>query len=136
MEFESKVFRNTRSLRKILSEFTAGELDEILEKIQLIRDEHREAEMAREQKVTERNEKLRALQSQLKEVRITRDEILNLLESDEEPSTKKRRRMKIHYRYIDLDGKEQTWTGQGLTPRRLKALMEKMGTTKENYRID
>ena len=56
--------------------------------------------------------------------------------ADEELSGKRpRRTMKARYRFTGTDGLTHEWTGQGKLPVELRKLIERDGTTKQDYLI-
>ncbi|MTD37045.1 H-NS histone family protein [Erwinia sp. CPCC 100877] len=122
---------NIRTLRAMAREFSIGQLEEILEKFSIVTEERREEERVRQQEIAEREEKLKAWVELIQADGIDPNEVVKELNG---APRKKRVARPAKYRYIDLDGSEKTWTGQGRTPKAIAQATES-GKSLEDFLI-
>ncbi|MEC6816750.1 H-NS family nucleoid-associated regulatory protein [Photobacterium toruni] len=106
---------NLRTLRAISREMSLEQLNESLEKLTQVVNERtaEEAQLHAENK--EHNEKLTAYREMLLADGIDPEELLGLMSAKPKKSNRAPRPAK--YKYVDEDGQEKTWTGQGRTPK-------------------
>lgn len=114
MSVELQNFNNIRVLRAMARELSLTQLEEMLEKIRVIVEEKREQEIEREREKSERKQKLKTWLELMQADGIDPSELLNDLPQH---TPRKRAPRAAKYRYIDVDGSEKTWTGQGRTPK-------------------
>ena len=126
-----KALFNLRSLRALSREYTLEQLQEALEKLQTVVTEREEAEAAERAKEEERNEKLAQYREMLLADGIDPEELLATL--SKAPKAKRAARP-AKYKFIDENGEEKTWTGQGRTPSALKKAIEE-GKSLEDFEI-
>lgn len=116
-----KTLSNLRSLRVIAREATLEQLEALLEKVSIVVEEKREEVKAQELEQAKFLESLNKYKEMLAQDGISADELASLLGS--EPSEKKARKpiapRPAKYKFVDAQGNEKTWTGQGRTPREL-----------------
>ncbi len=118
-----KVFTNLRSLRAASREMTLEQLQDALEKLQTVVIEREEVEAEFEATEKKRNEKLEKYREMLINDGIDPEELLASMGA---PKTKSKRATRpAKYKFIDVDGSEKTWTGQGRTPSVIKEAIEK-----------
>ena len=118
-----KVFTNLRSLRAASREMTLEQLQDALEKLQTVVTEREEVEAEFEATEKKRNEKLEQYREMLINDGIDPEELLASMGT---PKTKSKRATRpAKYKFIDIDGSEKTWTGQGRTPSVIKEALEK-----------
>lgn len=129
-DFE-KVFLNARSLRAITRELTLEQLNEGFEKLKAIVEERalNDAEVRAQQE--ERKRKISEYKELLKLEGI---ELAELLQDEESLKPTKRAPRPAKYRFVDLNGQEQTWTGQGRMPLPIKNAIES-GKSLEDFLI-
>ena len=131
MALTLKELRNQRMLSSCLRDASAQDIEEIITKIQGIYNEVKE----REERMNARNAAKQAqvanLLQQMKDSDITMED----LQAATGTAAPARAKMKVRYRFTGVDGVERTWSGQGRLPNELKKLIERDGTTKEDYRI-
>lgn len=109
-----RVFLNVRSLRAVTRELTLEQLNEGFEKLTAIVEERREAEAGLRQQQEERIRKITEYKEKLRADGIDLSELL--LGQPEVEKGSKRAPRPAKYHYIDSDGQEKTWTGQGRQP--------------------
>lgn len=120
-----KVLLNLRSLRAVARELTLEQLQEALEKLQAVVSEREEAEAEARAAEKERIEKLEKYREMLIQDGIAPEELMATLGSTKPKSKRAARPAK--YKYIDVDGSEKTWTGQGRTPKAIKEALDNGG---------
>ena len=116
-----KALLNLRSLRALSREYTLEQLEEALDKLTTVVTERSESEAEEQAKETERNEKLAQYREMLLADGIDPEELLASLAKA--PKTKRASRP-AKYKFIDENGDEKTWTGQGRTPSALKKALD------------
>ncbi|EAR54055.1 putative DNA-binding protein H-NS [Photobacterium sp. SKA34] len=126
-----KALLNLRSLRALSREYTLEQLEEALEKLTTVVQERAEAEEEEQAKENERNEKLAQYREMLLADGIDPEELLASL--SKAPKAKRAARP-AKYKFIDENGEEKTWTGQGRTPSALKLALEN-GKSLEEFEI-
>ncbi|MCG8708082.1 H-NS histone family protein [Brenneria sp. 4F2] len=117
-----KILNNIRTLRAQAREIDLETLEEMLEKLTAIVEDRREEEASIQQEQAERLAKLDAIRAQLLEDGIDPAELLDSIKS--KPAKAKRTPRPAKYKYTDEDGNEQTWTGQGRTPKIIKEALD------------
>ncbi|OAN18467.1 transcriptional regulator [Photobacterium jeanii] len=127
-----KALLNLRSLRALAREYTLEQLQEGLEKLQTVVSEREESEAEDRAKEKEREEKLNQYREMLLADGIDPEELLNSL-GGKAPKAKRPARP-AKYKFIDENGQEKTWTGQGRTPSALKAALDE-GRSLEEFEI-
>lgn len=130
-----KTFSNIRSLRVLARETTLEQLESIAEKLAIVIEEKREAVKAQELEAAKRLEGLNKYKELLAQDGISAEELALLLGSSV-PSKKREPRpaRPAKYKFIDENGNEKTWTGQGRTPRVLQAALD-AGKSLEDFAI-
>lgn len=126
-----KALLNLRSLRALSREYTLEQLEEALDKLTTVVTERSDAEAEEQAKETERNEKLTQYREMLLADGIDPEELLASLAKA--PKTKRATRP-AKYKFIDENGDEKTWTGQGRTPSALKKALDE-GQPLEEFEI-
>ncbi|MEF3089578.1 DNA-binding protein [Enterobacter sp. 10-1] len=123
---------NIRSLRVMTREFSIDVLDDMLEKLRTVTEEKRARQQAAREQKAEYQEKMSAWLELMMADGITPDELLGQQTS---PGTKKARRPRpAKYRFIDFNGLEKTWTGQGRMPKPIARAIS-AGKTLESFLI-
>ncbi|MGF1724132.1 H-NS family nucleoid-associated regulatory protein [Photobacterium nomapromontoriensis] len=126
-----KALLNLRSLRALSREYSLEQLQEALEKLQTVVSEREESEAEDMAKEKERTEKLAQYREMLLADGIDPEELLATL--NKSPKAKRAQRP-AKYKFIDENGEEKTWTGQGRTPSALKKALDE-GSTLEEFEI-
>lgn len=108
---------NIRTLRALAREFTVEVLEEMLEKFRVVTEEKRQEIAEREKQRAEQQEKINALLEMMKEDGISPADLLDPKVGLVNAQPKKRKPREAKYRFIDANGEEKTWTGQGRTPK-------------------
>ena len=129
-----KALNNIRTLRAHARETDLATLEEMLEKLTAIVEDRREEESAIRKEQEQRQAKLEAFRQKLLEDGIDPAELL-LVVGSTKPKTKSTRTPRpAKYKYTDDNGNEQTWTGQGRTPKAIATAIE-AGKTLEDFAI-
>ncbi|KTH36451.1 H-NS family nucleoid-associated regulatory protein [Klebsiella aerogenes] len=129
-----KVINNIRILRAQARDLTLETLEEMLEKLSIVVEERREDEVSTRKQQEERQTKLEAYRQKMLEDGIDPAELLSAVSSSSSKTGVKRAPRPAKYKYIDTDGSEKTWTGQGRTPLGIVAALE-AGKTLEDLEI-
>ncbi|QGF34121.1 H-NS histone family protein [Pasteurella multocida] len=127
-----KMLTNVRSLRVLARETSLEQLEIALEKFSLVVEEKREAEAKAEREIAERQARIAKLKESLIQEEITAQELaillgqeLAILLGQESQSQRKKREPRpAKYKYIDENGEERTWTGQGRTPKVIQKALD------------
>ncbi|MDX5627193.1 MULTISPECIES: H-NS family nucleoid-associated regulatory protein [unclassified Brenneria] len=127
-----KVLNNIRTLRAQAREIDLETLEEMLEKLTAIVEDRREEEATIQKEQAERQAKIEALRAKLLEDGIDPAELLAGISPKSAKAKREPRPAK--YKYIDENGDEKTWTGQGRTPKAITAALES-GKTLEDFEI-
>ncbi|MCF6688212.1 DNA-binding protein StpA [Raoultella terrigena] len=122
---------NIRSLRAMTREFSIDALDDMLEKLRIVTEEKRTQQQADHAQKAEYQEKISTWLELMMADGITPDELLGQKRS---PGTKARRPRPAKYRFIDFNGLEKTWTGQGRMPKPIARAIS-AGKTLESFLI-
>lgn len=121
-----KQLRHSRSLRALASDLTLddlnkiiGVLSEVVEERKLVMEQQKAEEEAK-------REKLEAIRQQLIADGFDPDVTLKNLASNVNKSQGKRKNKlrPAKYEFLDADGKKQTWTGQGRTPKPIQTALD------------
>ncbi|MFJ5366855.1 H-NS family nucleoid-associated regulatory protein [Pectobacterium punjabense] len=128
-----KVLNNIRTLRAQARETDLATLEEMLEKLTVIVEERREEETKVQQEQAERLAKIEALRAKLLEDGIDPAELLGSVSATKSTKSKRAPRP-AKYKYVDENGNEKLWTGQGRTPKAIVAALEN-GKTLEDFEI-
>ncbi|MGF1690502.1 H-NS family nucleoid-associated regulatory protein [Photobacterium kagoshimensis] len=128
-----KALLNLRSLRALAREYTLEQLQEGLEKLQTVVAEREESEAEEIAKEKERTEKLNQYREMLLADGIDPEELLGSLAGAKAPKAKRAARP-AKYKFVDENGEEKTWTGQGRTPSALKTALDQ-GRSLEEFEI-
>ncbi|MDV6253503.1 H-NS family nucleoid-associated regulatory protein [Vibrio sp. EA2] len=114
-ELENILF-NIRSLRAFSRDLTLNQLEEACSKLTTVVEERREEEETLRAEQVEKEAKLAAIAKQIKEQGIDVNELVSALSLKKSKSKGKRQARSAKYKYVDDNGVEKTWTGQGRTP--------------------
>ncbi|MEH0875919.1 H-NS family nucleoid-associated regulatory protein [Pectobacterium cacticida] len=128
-----KLLNNIRTLRAQARETDLATLEEMLEKLTVIVEERREEETKVQQEQAERQAKIEALRAQLLEDGIDPAELLGSVSTTKSAKSKRAPRP-AKYKYVDENGNEKLWTGQGRTPKAIAAALEN-GKTLGDFEI-
>ena len=129
-----KVLNNIRILRAQARETDLETLEEMLEKLTAIVEDRREEESAIRKEQEERQAKLEAFRQKLLDDGIDPAELLAAVGSSQPKAKSTRTPRPAKYKYTDDNGNEQTWTGQGRTPKAIATAIE-AGKTLEDFAI-
>lgn len=128
-----KILNNIRTLRAQARECTLETLEEMLEKLEVVVNERREEESQVQAEVEERTRKLQQYRDMLIADGIDPNELLSTLAAAKTPGKAKRAARPAKYSYIDENGDNKTWTGQGRTPAVIKNAIEEQGKKLEDF---
>lgn len=129
-----KILLNLRSLRATARELTLEQLQDVLEKLQTIVTEREESEAEAIAVEKERLNKLEKYRAMLLDDGIDPEELMASMGGTKtKVKTKAKRAARpAKYKYMDIDGTEKTWTGQGRTPKAIRDLLEQ-GKTMDDF---
>ncbi len=126
-----KTLLNLRQLRAGAKEYSLEQLQEMLDKLQTVVTEKQEAEEEALSLEKERQDRLNEYRQMLINDGIDPEELLAGIQ----PTQKSKRTPRpAKYRFIDENGHEKTWTGQGRTPSALKKALDE-GRKLEEFEI-
>ncbi|HEY3987042.1 H-NS family nucleoid-associated regulatory protein [Cedecea sp.] len=128
------LLNNLRSLRAQARGLELSVLEELLGKLTSIVSDRREEEHQRRAAQADKLAKLEAIRAQLQEEGIDPAELLSPLSTKKGAAKSKRAPRAARYKYTDDKGQQQTWTGQGRTPKAIAQALEK-GKKLEDFEI-
>lgn len=137
MSEDLKNLNNIRILRAQARVLPIEALEEILEKLTIVVEERREEETSQRKEVEEKQAKLEAFRAKLLEEGIDPSELISSIENGQSKAKSKSPRAPrpAKYKYVDVDGSEKTWTGQGRTPKAISKALEE-GKKLEDFEIN
>ncbi|MCG9596834.1 H-NS histone family protein [Vibrio sp. Isolate25] len=113
----TKTLLNIRSLRAFARELTLEQLEEALDKLSTVVAERKEAEEAEREAKAAQEAKLADIAEQIKQLGLDKDMVISALAGEATGKQKSKRAPRpAKYKYVDANGEEKTWTGQGRTP--------------------
>lgn len=118
-----KSLNNIRTLRAQAREIALVELEDILEKLTVVVDEHRQDNEVTKAASREKAEKLAKYREMLLQDGIDPQELL-ASDKAESKSREKRAPRPAKYKFTDENGHEKFWTGQGRTPSAIKTAID------------
>lgn len=119
-----KALNNIRTLRAQTREVSVEFLVDILEKFTVIVEERRQEEASQRKEYEDKQAKLEAFRAKLLEEGIDPAELLSSLKGQVTKTKATRDPRPAKYKYIDEDGSEKTWTGQGRTPKAIATAID------------
>lgn len=131
-----KILNNIRTLRAQARECTLETLEEMLEKLDVVVSERREAESAVAAEMEERTRKLQQYREMLIADGIDPNELMGGSPIIRANVKAKRAARPPKYHYTDETGEARTWTGQGRTPAVIKKAIDEQGKSLEDFLID
>ena len=112
---------NIRTLRVLLrEEITTQDLEEFKDKILLVLEEKKEEEKMIAEQQRQQQEKLEEVKQILEQKGLTTEDLSAFLNITEVKEKKERKKAEPKYKFLDAQGNEKFWTGQGRTPRELQ----------------
>jgi DNA-binding protein H-NS len=128
-----KILNNIRTLRAQARECTLETLEEMLEKLEVVVNERREEETHAQAENAERSRKLEQYREMLLADGIDPNELLQALSETKTTGKAKRAARPAKYSYVDENGENRTWTGQGRTPAVIKKAIEEQGKQLDDF---
>ncbi|EJL88468.1 H-NS family nucleoid-associated regulatory protein [Pantoea sp. GM01] len=122
-----KALNNLRTLRAQARELEVAALEEMLEKFAVVVAERREEAAAETAAQREKEEKLALYKEMLMKDGIDINDLAQLNQPETKPKAKRAPRP-AKYKFIDEQGNEKLWTGQGRTPSPIKAALDAGGS--------
>ncbi|WGE34437.1 H-NS histone family protein [Actinobacillus genomosp. 1] len=130
-----KTLSNIRNLRSIAKDSTLEQMESLLEKVSSVVEEKREAVKAQELEQNKLMEGLKKYKELLAQDGISAEELVVLLNNTTEHKKREPRAPRpAKYKFIDENGNEKTWTGQGRTPRPIQKALDE-GKSLESFAI-
>ncbi|WP_432469655.1 H-NS family histone-like protein [Agarivorans sp. QJM3NY_30] len=130
-----KVFLNARSLKAATKELSIEQIEESYNKLKSILDERYQVRAEEEQQQREKQEKLEKYKALLEQDGIDPNELLSMIKQAPVKERKKREPLPAKYKFVDENGEEKTWTGQGRTPSPIQKAIKNEGKTKADFLI-
>lgn len=132
----TKTLLNIRSLRAFSRELTLEQLEEALDKLTIVVQERQESEAEERAAKAEQEAKLSAIAEQIAKDGIDVADLIAALSGEAKSKTTKAKRAPrpAKYKYIDANGNEKTWTGQGRTPSAIQEQLD-AGKSLEEFAI-
>lgn len=128
-----KILNNIRTLRAQARECSLETLEEMLEKLEVVVNERREEDSHAQAENAERTRKLEQYREMLIADGIDPNELLQALSENKAPGKAKRAARPAKYAYVDENGENRTWTGQGRTPAVIKKAIEEQGKQLDDF---
>ncbi|EJL6400887.1 H-NS histone family protein [Vibrio navarrensis] len=132
-----KVLLNIRSLRAFSRDLTLEQLEEAYSKFTMVLEERRVEEEALRAEQAEKEAKLAEIAKQISAQGLDVNELISALSSASTKKSKKQGKREprpAKYKYMDANGIEKTWTGQGRTPSAIQEALD-AGKTLEEFAI-
>ena len=129
----TKTLLNIRSLRVFSRELTLEQLEEALEKLTSVVTERREFEEEQRAEQAARDAKLNEYAEMIAKDGIDLQDLIAALSGETKAKTKRTPRP-AKYKYLDTNGEEKTWTGQGRTPSAIQSQID-AGKSLEDFEI-
>jgi len=129
-----KILNNIRTLRAQARELPLEALEEMLEKLTIVVSERQEEEASQRKELEDKQAKIDAFRAKLLEDGIDPSELLSSLKVVSTKTKAPREPRPAKYKYIDENGSEKTWTGQGRTPKAIASELEK-GKTLDDFAL-
>lgn len=112
---------NIRTLRVLLrEEISTQDLEDFKDKILLVLEEKKEEEKMIAEQQRQQQEKLEEVKQILEQKGLTTEDLSAFLNITEVKEKKERKKAEPKYKFLDAQGNEKFWTGQGRTPRELQ----------------
>ncbi|EPE37682.1 DNA-binding protein H-NS [Candidatus Photodesmus katoptron] len=113
-----KILLNIRSLRAFSRELTLQQLEEGLNKFKIVVQERKKIEEQKHKYKAQQKAKLAAITDQIEKDGIDINALISALSREIRYNKIKRKRppRPARYKYVNANGDEKTWTGQGRTP--------------------
>ncbi len=128
-----KILNNIRTLRAQARECSLETLEEMLEKLEVVVNERREEDTHAQAENAERSRKLEQYREMLIADGIDPNELLQTLSETKVAGKSKRAARPAKYSYVDENGENRTWTGQGRTPAVIKKAIEEQGKQLDDF---
>lgn len=128
-----KILNNIRTLRAQARECSLETLEEMLEKLEVVVNERREEDTHAQAENAERSRKLEQYREMLIADGIDPNELLQALSEVKVSGKSKRAIRPAKYSYVDENGENRTWTGQGRTPAVIKKAIEEQGKQLDDF---
>ena len=130
----TKVFTNLRSIRAVVRDLTLEQAENSLKKFEEAVAEKRIQMDKIQQAENERKERIARYKELIKREGITEEELRAIIGAIPTNARKKHKPRPAKYQYIDTNGKQKTWTGQGRTPRVIQQALGE-GKTLSDFEI-
>ncbi len=131
----TKTLLNIRSLRAFSRELTLEQLEEALDKLTIVVQERQEAEEEERAALAAQEAKLSAIADQIAKDGIDVNALIQALSGETKTKAKSKRAPRpAKYKYVDTNGEEKTWTGQGRTPSAIQTQLD-AGKSLEEFLI-
>jgi DNA-binding protein H-NS len=126
-----------RALRAMTRELTLDQIEVLEKNFTTVIGERKEYLIEQKQLAEARKDKIKEYRRMLLSDGITVEDLSNYITGEEKPK-KQRKQHKprpAKYHFINADGKNQTWTGQGRTPFVIQNAIDNEGKTLDDFLI-
>ncbi|VFP82895.1 histone-like nucleoid-structuring protein H-NS [Candidatus Erwinia haradaeae] len=128
-----KILNNIRTLRAQARECTLETLEDMLIKLETVVRERRAEDSQAQVEIAERSRKLQQYRDMLMTDGINPNELLLTAVKNKFSVHAKRASRPAKYCYINENGENKTWTGQGRTPGIIRTALESKEKTLEDF---
>jgi len=129
-----KIAKNRNSLKALTKDFYIDELEKLVNNINIIIEQRKEAEAKLKEKHKEKIQQIENIKTLLSEQGLSIDDLINDPTATINKPSKPKKKLKPKYRIVDLNGETHEWTGRGKTPIVFKDYFE-LGNSKESCLI-
>ena len=129
-----KIAKNRNSLKALTKDFYIDELEKLVNNINIIIEQRKEAEAKLKEKHKEKIQQIENIKTLLSEQGLSIDDLINDPTATINKPSKSKKKLKPKYRIVDLNGETHEWTGRGKTPIVFKDYFE-LGNSKESCLI-
>ncbi|MBR0573963.1 H-NS family nucleoid-associated regulatory protein [Pasteurella atlantica] len=135
MSNKFKNFSNIRTLRAIARETSLSQLELLLQKLTQVIEEKKEEVAKQEAKHQKYLENLNKYKQMLEQDGINPEDLVTALQPTIKNKQRKTTKLRpAKYKYIDENGNEKKWTGQGRTPKIIQKALDK-GQSLSEFKI-
>lgn len=124
-----EILNNKRKLKSFLQGFEVRDIEIALEKFTDTVGKIKDEEKIKLEKELKKQQEVEDAVNQLRGTGVDIDSLISALVAEQKKPTRTARPPK--YQYLDDDGVEQTWTGQGRTPKALQTKLDSGANLKD-----
>ncbi|MCH8492180.1 MAG: H-NS histone family protein [Idiomarina sp.] len=120
------ILTHARRLNAATKELTVAELSEVASKLAGIIEQRKEDEAEQERALAAKQLEVARIRKEIEAAGLSPEDILGGAVSSTKTASKKQARTPrpAKYKYIDANGQQKTWTGQGRTPKAIQEALD------------